>query len=65
MATPVLNEAEIIERLSGLNDWKRDGNSISKTFQFKTYLAGLVFVSAVGVIAEGLDHHPDIPFGIN
>lgn len=62
MAT-ALTDAEIIEGLSGLNNWERDGNKITKTFQFDTYLAGVAFASTVGVIAEGLDHHPDMTIG--
>lgn len=63
MATKALNEAEIIERLSSLDNWERDGDHITKTFKLDTYLAGLAFASAVGVIAEGFDHHPDMTIG--
>lgn len=63
MATKALNEAEIIERLSSLDNWGRDGDHITKTFKFDAYLAGLAFASAVGVIAEGFDHHPDMTIG--
>lgn len=60
MATPALNEAEIIEKLSTLNNWQREGDKITKLFKFDAYLAGVAFASAVGVIAEGFDHHPDM-----
>ena len=63
MATPALTEAEIIEALSNLNNWERDGDMITKLFKFDQYLAGLAFASAIGVIAEGLDHHPEIIVG--
>ena len=62
MTTP-LNDAEIIERLAKLNNWERDNNTIVKTFSFDSYLAGVAFASTVGVIAEGLDHHPDMTIG--
>ncbi len=62
MAT-ALTEAEIIERLAGLNRWERDGNLVIKTFQFDSYLAGVAFAASVGVIAEGLNHHPDMTIG--
>ncbi|MBZ0287135.1 MAG: 4a-hydroxytetrahydrobiopterin dehydratase, partial [Anaerolineae bacterium] len=32
-------------------------------YKLDTYLAGLAFASAVGVIADGFDHHPDIFIG--
>jgi 4a-hydroxytetrahydrobiopterin dehydratase len=61
--TPALTDSEIIEHLSNLNNWERDGDTITKTFKFDSYLAGVAFVSTVGVIAEGLDHHPDMIVG--
>ena len=61
--TAALTETEIIESLSRLSDWGRDGDLLVKTFKFDSYLAGLAFASAVGVIAEGLNHHPDLAIG--
>lgn len=61
--TAALTKTEIIESLSRLSDWGRDGDLLVKTFKFDSYLAGLAFASAVGVIAEGLNHHPDLAIG--
>ena len=58
-----LSDVEINERLAGLKAWSRDGDVLVKTFKFDSYLAGLAFASAVGVIAEGLNHHPDMRIG--
>jgi 4a-hydroxytetrahydrobiopterin dehydratase len=58
-----LSDAEISEALSRLPGWERDGDTIKKTYRLETYMAGLAFASAVGTIAEGLDHHPDIIIG--
>lgn len=55
-----LSDAEIIERLSELEGWQRDGDMLTKTFTFGSYLDGVAFASAVGVISEGLGHHPDM-----
>lgn len=63
MATSPLGEAQIIERLANLDNWERDGDAITKTFQFESYLAGIAFASAVGTISEGFDHHPDLYIG--
>lgn len=63
MATKPATEAEIVERLTRLPGWERQGDTIRKTYRMETYLAGLAFATAVGVIAEGLDHHPDIHIG--
>ena len=62
MAT-ALTEAAIETGLAELNDWERVGEALVKTFKFDNYLAGLAFATSVGVIAEGLNHHPDISIG--
>jgi 4a-hydroxytetrahydrobiopterin dehydratase len=63
MATPPAAEAEIVERLTRLPGWERDGDTIRKTYQMDTYMAGLAFATAIGVIAEGFNHHPDLQIG--
>lgn len=63
MATPALNDAAISEALTQLNGWERDGDTLTRTFKFDSYMAGLAFASAAGTIAEGMDHHPDMVIG--
>ena len=58
-----LTDSEITERLAQLPGWQRDGDTIKKTYKLNSYLAGLAFASAVGTIAEGMDHHPDMHIG--
>jgi 4a-hydroxytetrahydrobiopterin dehydratase len=43
--------------------WERVGESLSKTFSFDSYGAGIAFVVAVGFAAEKRDHHPDLHVG--
>lgn len=63
MASTPLNDGEITERLAQLSGWQRSGDTITKTFKMNSYMAGLVFASAIGTIAEGMDHHPDMHIG--
>lgn len=63
MATPALSDAEIIEALSFLEGWERDGDSLVKTFETATYPQGLAFATAAGMIADGMNHHPDMCIG--
>lgn len=63
MATPALTESEVTAGLGKLAGWERDGDSITKTYKFERYAEGLAFASAAGIIAEGLNHHPDIMIG--
>ncbi len=58
-----LAEAEIIERLAKLNGWERDGDTLTKTFQLDSYMAGLALATAIGTVCEGLNHHPDLMIG--
>ncbi|MCY3977830.1 MAG: 4a-hydroxytetrahydrobiopterin dehydratase [Chloroflexi bacterium] len=58
-----LSDQEINASLAKLNAWARDGDELTKEFRFDNYLAGLAFASCVGVIAEGLNHHPDLVIG--
>ena len=55
-----LGEAEVEYALANLKGWTRSGNAITKTFAFDKFLAGIAWVDKVALIAEKLDHHPDI-----
>ncbi len=59
----VLSDSEIGAALAELKGWARDGDALVKEFRFDSYLAGVAFASSVGVVAEGLDHHPDMTIG--
>ena len=58
-----LSEAEIAQGLGELDGWSQEGDKIAKVFAFSNYLDGTAFASAVGYLAESLDHHPDIEIG--
>ncbi|HEX9606651.1 MAG TPA: 4a-hydroxytetrahydrobiopterin dehydratase [Gemmatimonadaceae bacterium] len=55
-----LSDIAIQRELGNLTGWSRRGDAITKTFQFRNFLAGIGFVSAVAKAAEAADHHPDI-----
>lgn len=55
-----LSDIAIQRELGTLQGWSRRGDVITKTFQFRTFLAGIDFVVAVAKAAESADHHPDI-----
>ena len=56
----LLSENEIAEALSSLDGWTQDGNQIAKQFKFKNFVESMGFVTKVGILAERVDHHPDI-----
>lgn len=56
----LLNDAEVISRLTKLNGWRREGKFISKSFEFETFMDGIRFVNTIAKVAERQEHHPDI-----
>ena len=59
MAT-ALSNAEITDALNDLQGWERQGDELTRTFSFDTYLAGVSFASAVGMVCEARNHHPEL-----
>ena len=55
-----LSDADIERRLGDLNDWARQGDTISKTFRLGSFPAAIAFVTQIGFLAEAAAHHPDI-----
>lgn len=55
-----LSDIAIQRELGNLPGWSRRGDVITKTFQFRNFLTGISFVSAVARAADSADHHPDI-----
>ncbi len=63
--TPKLNEQEISNHLSKLNNWhvNDEQKMIYKKFTFKTFNQALIFTNKVGDLADKERHHPDISLG--
>ncbi|MFL5636056.1 MAG: 4a-hydroxytetrahydrobiopterin dehydratase [Gemmatimonadaceae bacterium] len=55
-----LSDIAIQRDLGNLSGWSRRGDVITKTFQFRNFLTGIDFVTAIAKVAEAADHHPDI-----
>ena len=55
-----LKAAQVDEKISTLEGWKRKGDFITKKFEFEKFMDGIQFVNDIAAIAEKLDHHPDI-----
>ncbi|HEY5647961.1 MAG TPA: 4a-hydroxytetrahydrobiopterin dehydratase [Nitrospiria bacterium] len=56
----LLSDQEIQTGLGSLPEWEREGNTIQKTYNFGSFMAGIAFVNRVAEKAEAADHHPDI-----
>jgi len=55
-----LTPDQIKTALASVPDWKKTGDAITRTFQFKDFPAAIQFVNALATIAEKEWHHPDI-----
>ena len=56
----LLSQSEITQALLGLEGWEEDENQIVKQFELKNFLDSIGFVTKVAMLAERMDHHPDI-----
>jgi 4a-hydroxytetrahydrobiopterin dehydratase len=55
-----LSDAEIDERLGGLEGWQRSGEAIAKQFDNGDFKGSVDFVNRLTPEAEDMNHHPDL-----
>lgn len=60
MPPPKLTPSELQDALKTLPEWAEVGEAIQRTYQFKDFVASMVFVDEVAKYAEAAQHHPDI-----
>jgi 4a-hydroxytetrahydrobiopterin dehydratase len=56
----LLSDAEVEERLTGLDGWERAGEAIEKSFRRGDFVGAVEFVSRLVEPAEAMNHHPDV-----
>jgi 4a-hydroxytetrahydrobiopterin dehydratase len=61
----VLSDSEIQQALQQLPGWKRNGNSIERSFQFGDFVRAMDFVNQIAEVAEAVNHHPDFHITYN
>lgn len=57
---PLINPADIQTRLAYLPSWAVQNGSLTKTFGVRSFAHGVLFIGAIGQLAEAANHHPDI-----
>lgn len=55
-----MSEEQVQERLTALEGWKREGNAITRTYEFSTFEEAIAFIDRVAKLAAEAEHHPDI-----
>jgi 4a-hydroxytetrahydrobiopterin dehydratase len=56
----LLGDAEIEEKLAGLDGWQRRGVAIAKEFACGDFVGSVKFVESLVGPAEAMGHHPDL-----
>ncbi|MEH0939250.1 4a-hydroxytetrahydrobiopterin dehydratase [Micromonospora psammae] len=56
----LLTAEAVREELGGLTEWSGDPGGITRTVQLPGFPDAVAVVDRVAVVAEVLDHHPDI-----
>lgn len=55
-----IGEEQIPSHLAKIPKWQRNGNMITRFYEFPSFLAALGFINAVAIAAEVAEHHPDM-----
>lgn len=56
----LLTLQEITDRLKAHADWDTNGKTLTRDFQFKDFKEAFAFLTKAALVAEKLDHHPEI-----
>jgi 4a-hydroxytetrahydrobiopterin dehydratase len=51
---------EIKSGLAGLPGWEVRDGQLTKTFTVKSFAHAVLFIGAIGQLAEAANHHPDL-----
>ena len=63
MKPELLSGEAILQQMNSLPAWRVEGSELVKEFRFASYLAGIEFVRQAAVLAEKMNHHPDLFIG--
>ena len=59
MSIARLNEQEIKAQLESLAGWSVVDEKLQRLFNFENFVQAWSFMSAVALLAESMDHHPE------
>jgi 4a-hydroxytetrahydrobiopterin dehydratase len=54
-----LESSELEAALSELPNWRREGDAILRDFRFEDFVGAFSFMTAVALLAERANHHPE------
>ena len=56
----LLSDSEIEAKIGESDGWSRDGDAITKTFEYGDFVGSVKFVDSLVGPAEDMGHHPDV-----
>lgn len=59
MPGTLLDDTQIDALLTAHPEWSRDGDRLTRTYRFDSFVEAFGFMSKVALIAEKLFHHPE------
>ena len=59
MAGTLLTDDEIAALLADHPDWTRDGDALTRSFEFADFNEAFGFMARVALVSERLFHHPE------
>jgi len=57
--SPKLTDSEIQQRIGALGTWRIVNGKLHRELVFDTFVQAFAFMSAVALLAERMNHHPD------
>ena len=63
--TMPLTPTEIEQEMSTVPQWQQEGQTITRTFEFKNFVEAIDFVNKLVEPAETAAHHPDLAISYN
>jgi len=60
-----LKTDQIEKEMANLKGWRLRGKRISRLFVFEDFMQGMHFLNRVALLAEHMNHHPDVTVHYN
>lgn len=55
-----MTDKKITEEIAKLTTWKVVNGKLNRAFKFDTFIDAFAFMTKVAIIAEKMDHHPEL-----
>jgi 4a-hydroxytetrahydrobiopterin dehydratase len=56
---------DLEKEVKNLEEWRRINKKLERNFKFKDFVEAFSFVTKIALIAEKMNHHPDIKITYN